>query len=215
MNWVASSLGYEVWLLMALSIYAASTARPISESQVQAQIRNYNETSENICLLIDAAVERGEQATNRAFTTQTWDLIEDGFPCDDFFEMPKAPLISVTHLKYRDTAGTLQTWASTNYIVTAPAGPRCARGRISLAHGITWPSTYGQAGDVQIRFVCGYGPSADDVPAILRAAMLMDAATLYANPENVIKGSSVAELPSGSKDIYRAHHSYPTQRRAA
>jgi uncharacterized phiE125 gp8 family phage protein len=200
---------------MALSIYTAATVSPISESQVQAQIRNYNETSENISLLIDAVRERGEQATNRAFNTQTWEEILDGFPADGFIEVSKPPLLSVTHVKYRDTSGTLQTWAAANYIVTAPAGPRCARGRISLAYGITWPSTYGQAGDVQIRFVCGYGSDADDVPAILRAAMLLDIATLYANPENVIKGTIVAELPSGSKDIYRAHHSYPTTRRAA
>lgn len=200
---------------MALSLITAAASFPLSESDVLAQIRNYNEEPGTLALLIAAATERAEQATNRSLITKTWDLIEDKFPGDGFFELPQAPLISVTHLKYRDTAGTLQTWAASNYIVTAPAGPRCARGRLSLAYGITWPSTYGQADDVQIRFVCGYGTESSDVPAILRQAMLMDIATLYANPENVIKGTIVAELPSGSKDIYRAHHSFPTQRRAA
>jgi uncharacterized phiE125 gp8 family phage protein len=198
-----------------LTLVTGPAARPLTAAEARTQTRHSTLDATLAELLIDAAVQRGERATNRAWITQTWDEVLDAFPPCGFIEVPKPPLQSVTHIKYRDTTGTLQTWASSNYVVEAPAGPRCARGRISLAYGVTWPSTYGQAGDVQIRFVCGYGATAATVPAILRMAALMDVATLYANPENVIKGIIVAALPGGSKDIYDAHHSYPTQRRAA
>lgn len=197
-----------------LSLVTAPQQEPLTEAEVLQQIR-MGPPGTDVKLLIQATRERGEEATNRAWITQAWDLVLDEFPVCGYIEIPKPPLQSVSFLKYRDTTGTLQTWASSNYIVEAPAGPRCARGRVSLAYGIAFPATYGQAGDITLRFVCGYGATPESVPAILRQAQLLDVATLFANPENVIKGTIVAELPGGSKAIYARHHSYPTQRRAA
>ena len=132
-----------------------------------------------------------------------------------WIELPKPPLQSVTSVTYRDTAGTLQTWAATNYVVDTPAGPRCRRGRLSLAYGISWPSTYGQASDITIRFVCGYGAAASSVPALSRQAMLMAVATFYATRENLIMGTIVATVPGGVDVMYRSYKSHPAQRAVA
>jgi uncharacterized phiE125 gp8 family phage protein len=88
--------------------------------------------------------DRAEGATDRAFLTQTWDYTRDGFPDDTVLELPKPPLQSVTHVKYLDTAGVEQTWPATHYVVEAPAGGRCARGRIVLMTNVVWPTTVGQ-----------------------------------------------------------------------
>lgn len=187
----------------------------IADSSLGAQAPTTNTTDDpEITRLITAVRERAELATQRALITQTWDLVLDEFPRDGYIEIPKAPLSSITHVKYRDTAGTLQTWTSTNYVTEAPAGPRARRGRVALAFGVTWPATYGQANDVQVRFICGYG-AASAVPSLLKQAMLLDLAMLYEQREQVITGTIVAQLPGGVGDIYRSYRSLSVQRRAA
>ncbi len=174
-----------------------------------AQAPSANTTaSPELILRIQDARERAELATRRAFITQTWDQVRDGFPAGDVLSLPKPPLQSVTWIKYRDTAGVWQTWPASNYTVEAPSGPTASRGRIVRAAGVAWPSTDGRPGDVSIRFVCGYGATAADVPARLRAAMLMDLATMYSQRESVVTGTIVAELPAGPASIYRSFRSH-------
>ena len=164
--------------------------------------------------LITAARERCELATRRALLTQTWDLVLDMWPGETWIELPLPPLQSVTTLKYRDTGGTLQTWAATNYVVEAPSGSRAQPGRLSLAYAVVWPALYGQAGDVTVRFVCGYGAAASSVPAILKRAMLVDAGAHYAHREEISVGPTVTTIPL----VHRTYWSYQArlaQRRAA
>jgi uncharacterized phiE125 gp8 family phage protein len=164
--------------------------------------------------IITAVRERCEMATRRALLTQTWDLVLDTWPGETWIELPLPPLQSVTSVKYRDTGGTLQAWAATNYVVEAPAGSRAQPGRVSLAYAVTWPSLYGQAGDVTVRFVCGYGAAASSVPAILKRAMLVDAGAHYAHREEIITGTIVNPLPL-VKRTYWSYQARLAQRRAA
>jgi uncharacterized phiE125 gp8 family phage protein len=193
---------------------ATTTTLNIAAASLGVQAPSTNTTIDpEIQRVIAAVRDRAELATQRALPLQTWDLVLDDFPSCGWIEIPKPPLVSITHVKYRDGSGVLQTWAASNYIVEAPAGPRPRRGRVSLAYGISWPSTYGQAGDVTVRFVCGWSTPAD-VPPLLRAAMLMDLTTLYEHRDSIITGTIVAELPGGARDIYRSFKSHGTQRGA-
>jgi uncharacterized phiE125 gp8 family phage protein len=134
-----------------------------------------NAEDNDILRYIKAARRYCERFQNRAFITQTWDLYLDGFPAGNQIEIPLPPLQSVTWLKYKDAAGILQTWDASNYIVDAVSEP----GRIVLANGKSWPATYEEIQAVQIRFVCGYGDSAADVPEEARQAILLKIADLY------------------------------------
>lgn len=161
---------------------------------------------------IATARENAETATNRALITQTWDLVLDGFPREDYIEMPRPPLVSVTSVKCVDTSGVLQTLTeNTDYLVQAPAGPRCARGRIALPFAGVWPVTLRQMGAVTIRFVCGYGASGSFVPAMLKTAMKCDLGTLYENREGVLIGTSGSKLPMVD-GIYWRYRSPQTQK---
>lgn len=178
----------------------------VADSALGASAPTTNTTEDpELVRLLTTVRDRAELATGRALVTQTWDLVLDAFPCGRVIDLPRPPLVSVTYLKYVDTAGVLQTWAAANYVVQAPAGPRSARGRLALAYGKTWPSTYGELGDVTIRLVCGYGaPSA--VPALLKDGMLLDLGFLYG-------GGQAEMLPERVRDLYRSFKSYPPQRR--
>jgi hypothetical protein len=102
--------------------------------------------------------------------------------------------------------------ANTDYLVQAPAGPRCKRGRIALPFSTVWPVTLQQMGAVTIRFVAGY----TDIPSLLVAGMLMDAGMLFENRESILTGlrAAAVPIPSGTQDIYETYRSYPTQRLA-
>ena len=202
---------------MALTLVTKPQGEPLTLAQAKHQVQQATNVDDNLLseIIIPAVRERGELATQRAFLRQTWQLLLDGFPASAFIDLPKPPLISVSSVQYYDTGGTLRTLTvTTDYLVQAPAGPRCRRGRLALPLGVVWPTALEQMGSVIIEFVCGYG-AAVDVPAALKGAMLLDVGTLYANREDVIRGTIVAALPRSTHDVYWSYRSHAGQRLAA
>lgn len=119
---------------------------------------------------IRAATRKLEDLCGRAFGSQTLDWFPD--IARDFglvrawnwaaasdwtgaLIVPMPPLISVTSVKYFDTAGDEQTFAAENYSV-APGNP----GSIALVSGTSWPTLGAVAHPITVRFVAGYASSA-------------------------------------------------------
>ena len=198
-------------LLATIANNTATYTDNIADGSLGAQAPSTNTTVDPyVTNLITGVRERAEGATWRQMNTATWDLTAPAFPCGTLIELPKAPLISVTHVKYVNANGTLTTLTvDTDYVVHAYAGPRCRRGLIELAYGESWPTVREQLNAVQIRFVAGYGATAASVPRLLRQAMLIDAGTLYEHREEVIVGTITAQLPRLTADIYRQFKSWP------
>lgn len=210
---------------MALSRVSTTGAMPITWAQVSAQVRQSldDDLAFVETVIIPAVVERAEVATRRVLVESVWTLTLDGWPNEGFIEVPLPPLVSVTSVTYTDMAGTVQTWGASNYVVQAPAGPRCARGRLALPFASVWPIALPQMGAVTVRFRAGYvdesgdtpaGPSRE-VPPLLIQAMLMDAGTLYENRESIIADSgraTVMPMPGWTGQIYDSYRSYPRQR---
>lgn len=201
---------------MSLSLVTPPLNEPLRLEDVKQQVQQFTNVDDALLrtFIAPAARERGELATRRAWIQQTWDWFLSGFPSNQsYFEVPKPPLVRVVFLKYTDVAGTVHTLTEgTDYVVEAPAGPRCARGTIALPFSGVWPFAKPQPKSVQIRFVCGYGTTGEAVPAILRQAALMDCATLYLHRESLLSGTSVMELPGSTPAIYRSFRSLPSGR---
>jgi len=206
---------------MALELYDDTDAvEPLDLDLVKLQVKlptgdaAYAENGLIEEVLIPAVRQRCEAATRRQLREVTYELKLDGFPSEPFIELPRPPLLDVEAVTYVDTGGTVRTLTvTTDYLVSAPAGEKPRRGRIALPAGKVWPTPIGQMNCVTIRFRCGHNADAtlNHVPPILKAAMLLDAATLYADRENLIKGVWVAELPGGRRGIYWQWQSHPTQ----
>lgn len=200
---------------MSLALVTPPVVEPLSLDVVKDHVQQWTNVDDRLLTTqIAAARDRGELATRRAWMTQTWDWFHQAFPDGGrAFELPKPPLQSVVFVKYTDVAGTVHTLVEgTDYVVEAPSGPRCRRGRISLPYGSVWPYARPQAKSVQIRFICGYGDSVEDLPPLLVAAALMDCATLYAQRENAVTGTIVSTVPRTAEDVYRSFRSLPTRR---
>lgn len=203
---------------MPLSIVTPPIAEPLTWSQAQKHLRQDGLDDDQVfveTILIPAARDRAELATRRAMLTQTWDYVLDEFPRGGYIEIPKPPLVSVTYVQYVDMAGVTQTWGASNYLVQAPAGPRCQRGRVSLPFAAVWPIVLPQAGAITVRFICGYGSSGADLPPMLVVAQLQDVGTLYESREAIVvddKRVSSIEVPGFSREIYKKFRSNVVQR---
>lgn len=214
---------------MSLTLVTEPTTEPLTIDDVRAHLRiDVDDDDPYLTTLIAVARERCEGATRRTLITQTWDLFLDQWPTWDgyhggrtfepvntllpaggFVALPKAPLQSVSFVKYTDLGGTVQTWDPSNYLVEAPVGPRCARGRLALGWVKVWPVIRPTMNAIQIRLVTGYGDRASDVPSILKQAMLLDIGTLFENRESVLSGARAAsiEIVSTTREIYKAYRS--------
>lgn len=129
-----------------------------------------------VAALIKAARQVIESQCNLTCTTTTHTLTLDCFP-STWIYLPRGPLQSVTSVKYYDSDGTQQTWASTNYIVdTKTPSPRIGR-----ADGISWPIYDTRIAPIEVVYVAGYGNAATDVPDALIVAAKMIVADMYEN----------------------------------
>lgn len=110
------------------------------------------------------AVERVENETRRQLKTATWKMYLPYFPC--LITIRKAPVASITQIRYVDTDGAWQVLASSVYETFLNREPA----EIMLDYQQTWPLTRTKEQAVEITFVAGYGES-DDVPQLARQAV--------------------------------------------
>lgn len=166
---------------MPLSLVTAPEAEPISVEEALEHLR-IDGTSDPALVYqhVRAARDLAEAVTKRALMRQTWKYFTDCWPDACGMELPKPPLASVTHVKYYDDDGTLQTLATSVYSVDTFSEP----GRITLAYNQTWPSHRPIPNAIEVQYVAGY-VTADRVPASIIAGMKLILGHLYENREEV------------------------------
>lgn len=175
---------------MTLKLIAAPSATPVTVSEAKAHLRvDVADDDAYIETLIFVAAQAAESRTGRALMTQTWDLLLDAFPAAEIM-IGKLPLQSVTHIKYYDQDGALQTLDAADYVLDPDALP----GWLLPAYGKAWPATLDSANAVMVRFVAGYADAAS-VPAAIKHWVLMYVGHLYQSREPVVIGAAPAALP--------------------
>ena len=189
---------------MAAKLITAPAKEPITLTDLETHLRAdlSNETA-TVAVMISSARDRAETITRRALITQTWELVLDLFPqSSGAIGLPFPPLQSVTSIKYIDPDGVEQTLNAADYIVDKDSEPA----RIVPAYGKTWPSTRYQINAVRVRFVCGYGDTATDVPMPIKQWMLLQIGSMYENREAINIGNTVNPIPfvDGLLDSFRA-----------
>lgn len=114
-----------------------------------------------------------EEYTGLQLMKATWTLYLDDFK--DKMYLNKAPILSLSSIKYYNTSNELTTLDSSYYdadVISEPA-------RIVEAEGYAFPTADDRLNAVQIEFVCGYSDSATEavqqaaVPSIIKDAMLL------------------------------------------
>lgn len=176
---------------------AEPEAEPVSVEEAREHLKVTDEKSEaSVGRLIAQARAYVEGCQERALITQTWEAQLDGFwGCEDL-ELPKPPLQDV-EITYFDAAGAERTLGTDVYEVDTRAQP----GRVRLKPDQSWPSTQVRRNAVTVRFTCGHGDAAEDVPAETRGAVLLVLGHLERNPQAVVTGTIATELPLGARSL--------------
>lgn len=191
-----------------IRVITAPTCEPVSLAEAKAWCRldsADDDASQDLMLelIIQAARERAEEITGRAFVQRELEVVYDTFPALGApIELPGAPLISVEYISYVDPTGE---------VVTLEGSPEQWRidtvgkpGRIQPLNGNDWPAILdGQIAAVKIGFTCGYayeGSPQDDaqreaLPALLRNWMQVRIASFYENRESLVVGAQFQQPP--------------------
>lgn len=145
-------------------------------------------------IYLEAAVAHLDGYTGilgRCLVTQTWRQDFDGWG-----RTLRLPLLAagISSVKYRDSDGQLATVSSDDYALKSDD----LGGYVRFDDGFAFPGDLAETNAVLIEFTAGYGAAAD-VPAALKAAVLLLAGDLYANRAaktdgGVIENPAVAAL---------------------
>ena len=179
---------------MRLELTTAPASEPVTLTEAKAQCRVELSFADDDALLtraIQSAREEAEGMTGRVFITQTWTLKMDRFPASQEVRISKLPLISVTHIKYVDENGDLQTLAAADYVVDKSG----VVPRIYLAYEKSWPVTRDEPNAIRIEFIAGYGAQAA-VPGMFKSWMLLRIGERYAHREGVVVGAIPSRVPN-------------------
>jgi hypothetical protein len=185
----------------------------VSIEEAKAHLRIDHADEDNlITALVEAAtatIDGRDGWLGRAIGVQTWDLSLDcgwwrgqgsvsgphwwwgGYGTGWGIRLPLPPLRSVDTITYRNAAGTEQTLAPESYVVSGVGSGQ--RGRVTLASGVEWPDVQAGPEALTIRFTAGY----EEVPAPIKAAILLNTARLYEqreNPNSDLGGAAMALL---------------------
>lgn len=175
----------------------APASEPLTLSELKQYLRIENNVEDALLNLIISAVrDRAERNSGMQLLGATFTHSINEFRDVEF---PKHPTNSVSSVSYVDEAGQTQTLSTSLYRfdnISEPAQLKFIVGELpKLNQDVDYP--------ISIVYTAGY-ESADDVPAMMKAAMMLDAGTLYEHRNELIYGS-LAELPRTALDMYREY----------
>lgn len=186
---------------MALKLSSPPADEPITlaEAKLQCSIDSGDWDSLLSDLIVQAR-QHVEEILGRSLITQTWVQKFDVFPCGrECIYLARPPVQSVSSITYYDSAGTLQTWSGSSYLLDKDSEPA----RIQPAPGGYWPSTQDRQNAAAVTFVAGYGDDETTVPGPIRRAMLLLISHWFENREATIAGTIIAEIPQGVDRLLR------------
>lgn len=177
--------------MLAPVLITAATSTPISVEEAKAHLRVDGTGEDDLITIYVAAatayLDGYSGVLGRALVTQTWRQDYDCFT--DKLRLPLPPVASVTSVTYYDTLNASTTLATSVYALQIDAaGPH-----IALKPGQVFPGSYTRTDAVSVTYVTG--TAAADVPAPIRAALLLMVGDLYANRETAQVGSVASRIP--------------------
>jgi len=171
------------------TVITPPTLEPCIVQELKDHLRVVGTSEDDyIEILGKAARQHVEWRTGRTLMQTMYEIVADRFPNSSApIILPNAaPLLSVTWVKYTDSAGTVMTMDAADYIVDTDALP----GLIVPAYGETWPSfTPRPAGAVRIRYLAGLSASASPLvypDEMLQHAIKLLVGAMYENREGEV-----------------------------
>jgi len=193
-----------------IKVITPPTAEPVSLDLVKQQIRIIHD-DEDVLIesYIKASRQYCEDVQGRAYIEQTIRYTLDRWPSRRWITLPRAPLMSVTHVKYTDIDGNVETLDVADYTVDIKTEP----GRVVLKNGKSWPSvSLSPQNAIEVEFKAGYGSTVANVPATSKQAIMMLVAHYYENRETIAsRGHIPQQVPMATTHLLNMDQVYWTE----
>ena len=178
----------------SLKVDTAATTPVFTTAQAKEFLKVDVSTDDDLIdNLILAATESCQIYTNQYFINTIVTQYSDTW--NGFYKLYKSPVSAITHVKYYDSDDSLQTLASSNYILDGTSKPA----RMGLAVDGTLPTLSKRINAVDVTYTVGYGTASTDVPEGIRTAIILTVGNWYQNRQSVITGKTATELPLSSQ----------------
>ncbi|MEZ5923908.1 MAG: head-tail connector protein [Hyphomicrobiaceae bacterium] len=178
---------------MALVPSSLPAIEPVSLAEAKLHLRVDHDDEDILILsLISAARLHLEHVLGRAFITQGWLYLLDGWPSGHTLELPLSPVQSIVSVKVYDETDVAETVAPSLYLLDGLSQPPRLVRRSSSA----FPRPGRSANGVEVSFVAGHGSLASEVPAPLRQALMLLVAHWYEHRQPVEIGDAKEVLPA-------------------
>lgn len=192
----------------SISVVTPPAGKPLDVATAKLQSRIIDSLEDSlVAIYLDAAQAIVEAQVGRPLVQQTWRVQFDRF--EPALKLPGGPVSAVNSVSYIDESGTEQTLDTTQYspdIKSVPARIAPPPSGAFPFHQY-WPWHAAVPGAVAVEYVVGYPPTAGaspdygaNVPAPLKAAVLLLAADLYANRE--AGGAAIVENPAVDRLLF-------------
>lgn len=182
----------------------------LTEAKLWCRIEDDDTDQDAILLiLIQAARERAEAITGRAFARRTFELRLDDFPVDGKWtermrvagvtgvapvEIPKPPLVSLDYVTYASSNGDV-VWAGSPQMWDLDQGGDSNPARFIPTGGAAWPSVAARPGAVRVGYTAGYATTSR-MPRRAQLWMQARISTWFAQRETIVVGKSVSNVPA-------------------
>lgn len=156
-----------IWNRLALVTAPAADALSLEAAKAHLSLQGIADHDEVVSAYIADALAQveGPAGIGVCLINQTWRLSLDAWP--RWIDLPLGPVSAITHIKYNDPDGVLQTLATDQYVSDFDRRPL----RIYPAEGVTWPTLQDAPGVIKVTFVAGYGADASAIPGDLLGAL--------------------------------------------
>lgn len=193
---------------MSSVLVTGPESEPISLAEAKKHLNvDFTDDDDLIEAMLKAARQNAERFMGRALVSQIWDVYLDEFPRHGAaIKLKPAPVIEVLGVFYGDDSPEAE-FASAGYRLDRASAPA----RLSLVSGGSWPTITCTENAVRIRIRAGYvddevSPPTGEVPYDIRAGILLNLGTLYANRESVLIGQTNAlRLPWAAEQLLMLH----------
>lgn len=176
------------------------TIKPVSLTEAKAWLDiGYTDKDTVIGALIGAATAHLDGWTGilgRCLCEQTWRQDFNDFR--SCLRLPLFPVISITSVKYTDTAGAEQTIPSENYTLKNDD----LGAYIEFTDSYSFPPLNSESAAVRAAYLCGYAdiagtPKTSSVPDDIKNAIALLVRHWFDNPGAVVVGVTAQQLPQG------------------
>lgn len=173
-------------------------ALPVSVALLKDQLRIEWDNTDSDRLLdvcIRMAVDEVERYIESPIINRDYVMTFTTWP--DAIEISNWPLVSLTSIEYYDSNNVLQTLAAADYSLSLD------KATPTISPASSWPAVYGRADAIIVKYQAGWADSADNVPPLLRGAVMMRAATRFEMPVESGTGTVAWSIGSdlGLKDM--------------